>query len=233
METNRMKLILSSLLLLFASLSAQGQNEQKQTEILLETDSGNIRIRLYDETPLHRDNFIRQVESGAYDGVLFHRVISDFMVQTGDLGSKTALPRQPLGDTPEAYSVPAEFRYPRLIHKRGAVAAARESDEVNPERASSSTQFYIVWGRKFTDDGLDKVQERLNRATDSTVQMSPATRDIYKNIGGTPHLDGSYTVFGEVVEGLDVVERIRRAETDANDRPIADIHIRKAMLVRQ
>ena len=226
-----MKKTITILLFAVAALTAHAQTADKRPEILLETDSGNIRIQLYNETPKHRDNFIKQVKAGAYDGVLFHRVIKDFMIQTGDLGSKTAKPGQMLGDTPEEYTIPAEIHYPQLLHKRGAVAAARESDEVNPQRASSSTQFYIVWGIKFSDKQLDWAQSRLNHYTDSTVQMSPETRELYKTVGGTPNLDGTYTVFGEVVEGLEIVNRIEQAVVDDNDRPLADIHIRKASIV--
>ena len=150
------------------------------------------------------------MEAHAYDGVLFHRVISNFMVQTGDLGSIGAPQGKLLGDTPEKYSVPAEIRFPQLIHKRGAVAAAREGDDVNPERRSSATQFYIVWGRQWDDASLDKLQQRIDQMTQGTVELTPEIREVYKTLGGTPHLDGSYTVFGEVVEGLEVVNVSRR-----------------------
>ena len=181
-----------------------------RSEVELVTDSGVIRLALYNETPKHRDNFLKMVQSGAYDGVLFHRVIKDFMVQTGDLASKTATQGQLLGDTPESYSIPAEICFPKLYHKRGALAAAREGDDVNPERASSSTQFYIVWGQKFTDKQLEWAQSRIEKYTDGKVKLTPELCEVYKTIGGTPHLDGSYTVFGEVLEGLDVVEKIQR-----------------------
>ena len=180
-----MKKILYSLFLalIAANIQAQTQIDTLRHEVLLETDSGNIRIQLYNETPLHRDNFLRLVRSGAYDGVLFHRVIKDFMIQTGDMGSKTAKPGQALGDTPESYSLPAEIHYPELLHRRGAVAAAREGDDVNPKRESSASQFYIVWGIRFSDGQLDWAQERLNAHTDSTVQMTPEVRRIYKRGG--------------------------------------------------
>lgn len=220
-------LLLSLLCLLATALHAQPADTLRR-EVVLETDSGTIRIRLYNETPGHRDNFLRLVGSGAYDGVLFHRVIRDFMVQTGDLGSKTATAGQQLGDTPESYSQPAEIHYPQLLHKRGAVAAAREPDSVNPERRSSATQFYIVWGRQFNDEQLDRVQQRLDTNTGGSVTLTPEVRELYRTQGGTPHLDGQYTVFGEVVEGLEVVDRIQRAATDGNDRPTADIRIVRA-----
>ena len=229
-----MKKILYSLFLalIAANIQAQTQIDTLRHEVLLETDSGNIRIQLYNETPLHRDNFLRLVRSGAYDGVLFHRVIKDFMIQTGDMGSKTAKPGQALGDTPESYSLPAEIHYPELLHRRGAVAAAREGDDVNPKRESSASQFYIVWGIRFSDGQLDWAQERLNAHTDCTVQMTPEVRRIYKEVGGTPHLDGQYTVFGQVLEGMDVVERIQQQPVDANDRPLTDVHVRKASVLK-
>lgn len=225
------------LLLLLMATSMITSHAQERTsaplhEVLLETDSGNIRIQLYNETPLHRDNFLKLVRSGAYDGVLFHRVIKDFMVQTGDMGSKNAKPGQALGDTPERYSLLAEIHYPELLHRRGAVAAARESDDVNPQRKSSSTQFYIVWGIRFTDKQLDWAQERLDAHTDGTVKMSPEVRQLYKTEGGSPHLDGQYTVFGQVIDGLDVVERIQRQPVDDNDRPKVDLRIRKAIVLK-
>lgn len=223
------------LLLMATSMMTSHAQERKSTplhEVLLETDSGNIRIQLYNETPLHRDNFLKLVRSGAYDGVLFHRVIKDFMVQTGDMGSKSATPGQALGDTPERYSLPAEIHYPELLHRRGAVAAARESDDVNPQRKSSSTQFYIVWGIRFTDKQLDWAQERLDAHTGGTVKMSPEVRQLYKTEGGSPHLDGQYTVFGQVIDGLDVVERIQRQPVDDNDRPKVDLRIRKAIVLK-
>ena len=217
---------------LVSNVYAQSITDSLRHEVLLETDSGNIRIELYNETPRHRDNFLRLVRRGAYNGVLFHRVVKDFMIQAGDMASKTAKPGQALGDTPETYSLPAEINYPKLLHRRGAVAAARESDDVNPKRESSATQFYIVWGIKFSDGQLDWAQERLNAHTDSTVQMTQEVRQMYKEVGGSPHLDGQYTVFGQVLEGLDVVERIQRQAVDANDRPLVDVRVRKATVLK-
>lgn len=200
-------------------------------EVLLETSKGSIRVALYNETPLHRDNFIKNVSAGIYDGLLFHRVISNFMIQGGDTASRNAAPGQLLGGSAEAYSVPAEIRYPQFFHKRGALAAARQGDIVNPERRSSSTQFYIVYGTCFTDDMLDKVQRRL-KESGRGITLTPEVRDAYMQKGGTPHLDGQYTVFGEVTEGLDVVREIQWCATDANDRPIEDVRIIKATVVR-
>ncbi|GAB6961020.1 peptidylprolyl isomerase [Prevotella aurantiaca JCM 15754] len=226
-----MKKTITLLLFCLVAAWAQAQNNVR-SEVELVTDSGVIRLALYNETPKHRDNFLKMVQSGAYNGVLFHRVIKDFMVQTGDLASKTATQGQLLGDTPESYSIPAEICFPKLYHKRGALAAAREGDDVNPERASSSTQFYIVWGQKFTDKQLEWAQSRIEKYTDGKVKLTPELCEVYKTIGGTPHLDGSYTVFGEVLEGLDVVEKIQRTTTDSHDRPVNDIRIIKATVIK-
>lgn len=225
---------LLAIFLAFTAVTMQAQTVQDTTrhEVLLETDSGDIRIELFNETPKHRDNFLRLVRSGAYDGVLFHRVIKDFMIQTGDVGSKNAKPGEAVGDTPETYTVPAEICFPKLFHHRGALGAAREGDDVNPKRESSATQFYIVWGYKFTDGQLDKVQQRLNGRTDSTVQLTPEVREAYKTVGGTPHLDGQYTVFGQVIQGLDIVDLIQRQPGDKNDRPLNDTRIRRALVVK-
>ena len=220
-------------LLLFCLVAAWSQAQNNvRSEVELVTDSGVVRLALYNETPKHRDNFLKMVQSGAYNGVLFHRVIKDFMVQTGDLASKTATQGQLLGDTPESYSIPAEICFPKLYHKRGALAAAREGDDVNPERASSSTQFYIVWGQKFTDKQLEWAQSRIEKYTDGKVKLTPELCEVYKTTGGTPHLDGSYTVFGEVLEGLEVVEKIQRTTTDSHDRPVNDIRIIKATVIK-
>lgn len=201
-------------------------------EVVLETSMGNVRIVLHNETPLHRDNFLKLVREGYYDGNLFHRVISSFMIQTGDSTSRHAQPGAPAGDYSPDYTLPAEIRYPALYHHRGAVAAARESDDVNPEHRSSASQFYIVYGRRFNEDMLDQVQARLDKATKRKVTIPPALREAYYKKGGTPHLDGQYTVFGEVVEGMDVVQAIQNVETDAHDRPLQDVRILRAVVVK-
>lgn len=224
-------LLLLAALLLLPVMALKAQDSLRH-EVLIETSMGNIRVALYNETPRHRANFLRLVGEGFYDGVLFHRVIEKFMIQAGDSASRHAEPGQQLGDSPEGYTVPAEIRYPQLFHKRGALAAAREGDQVNPERASSASQFYIVYGRRFTDEGLDKVQERLNASTDGQVVLTPEIREAYKAKGGTPHLDGQYTVFGEVLEGLDVVRDIQWVETDPNDRPLQDVRIIRMTVVK-
>ena len=204
---------------------------QRESIVIMETTMGTIELKLYDQTPLHKDNFISLVKESAYDSLLFHRVIRDFMIQGGDPDSKNAAPGVMLGDGDRPYTVPAEFRLEEgIFHRRGVLAAAREGDDVNPEQRSSAMQFYIVWGRIFDDEGLDKIQERLDRNTGGKVKLTPAMREVYKTVGGTPHLDGQYTVFGEVVKGLEVVDAIQQVATDENDRPMVDVRILKAYL---
>ena len=215
-------------LFLLAALVATGCSQsQKKVAVLMQTTMGDVRLELCDETPQHRDNFVKLVSEGYFDGVLFHRVIENFMIQGGDPDSRTAQPGQFLGDGGPDYTIPAEFRYPALFHKRGALAAAREGDAVNPEMASSGSQFYIVWGKVFTDEELDKMQERIH----NRVQFEGEVREAYKTLGGTPHLDGAYTVFGYVTEGLEVVEAIQKVATDENDRPTEDIRIISATIL--
>lgn len=201
-------------------------------EVLLETSKGNIRVKLYNDTPIHRDNFLKLVRQGFYDGLLFHRVIPDFMIQAGDCASRHAKEGVLLGDSPEPYTLPAEIHFPAHFHRRGALAAAREGDEKNPQRASSYSQFYIVTGRIFTDDGLDVMQERLDSTTHNTIKLTPKIKEVYRTFGGAPHLDGQYTVFGEVVEGFDVTDLIQWASRDENNRPFDDIRIIKATVVK-
>lgn len=221
------------LMMLLAVMTAWAQTEEPRPVVRLETDSGTVSIALYNETPIHRDNFLKLVGEGFYDGVLFHRVINRFMVQTGDSLSRHAAPGQELGDGfYEAYQLPAEFRFPQLFHKRGAVAAAREGDHVNPRRQSSMCQFYIVTGHRYSPNALDDVEERVSQATKEIFRFPKEVREAYQQVGGAPHLDTQYTVFGEVVEGMDVVNRIQLAETDPNDRPLTDIRIRRAYVVQ-
>ena len=201
-------------------------------EVLLETSKGNIRVKLYNDTPIHRDNFLKLVRQGFYDGLLFHRVIPDFMIQAGDSASRHAKEGVLLGDSPEPYTLPAEIHFPTHFHRRGALAAAREGDEKNPQRASSYSQFYIVTGSIFTDDGLDVMQERLDSTTHNTIKLTPKIKEVYRTFGGAPHLDGQYTVFGEVVEGFDVTYLIQWASRDENNRPFDDIRIIKATVVK-
>ena len=204
---------------------------QRDRLVVMETTMGTIELKLYDQTPLHRDNFLSLVKEGAYDSLLFHRVIRDFMIQGGDPDSKRAASGVLLGESDRPYSVPAEFRLEEgIFHRRGVLAMARENDDVNPQRRSSAMQFYIVWGRVFDDEGLDKVQERLDRNTGGQVKLTPEMREVYKTVGGTPHLDGQYTVFGEVTSGLEVVDAIQQVATDENDRPLEDVRILKAWI---
>lgn len=195
----------------------------------LTTTFGPIILRLSDSTPLHRDNFLRLVKTHYYDGVLFHRVIKNFMIQSGDPESKNAKPGQALGNGGPSYTVPAEF-ISSLFHKKGVLAAAREGDDVNPLKKSSASQFYIVEGKKFTPTALDSVETyRLKR------KIPEAQRAVYTSLGGTPHLDQNYSIFGEVVKGLNVVDSIASAPTSRNpvDRPIEDIRIIKARLIKR
>lgn len=220
------------LLVILISVSTFATRKEKRAQVLFETSMGNIRIELYNETPLHRDNFLKKVKHGFYDGLLFHRVIKDFMVQGGDPTSKNAPKGKMLGDGEDGEMIPAEFALPNIFHKRGAIAMAREGDDVNPKRSSSSCQFYIVWGKKFDDEMLTKVQQRLDKMTNGAVKIDSTQAEVYKTIGGVPHLDGQYTVFGEVIEGLDVVDKIQQVGTDANDRPLEDVKILKAKVIK-
>jgi peptidyl-prolyl cis-trans isomerase B (cyclophilin B) len=187
---------------------------------------GDIVVELCDETPLHRDNYLRLTDEGYFDSLLFHRVIENFMIQGGDPDSRHAEAGEFLGNGGPGYIIPAEFRFPELFHQRGALAAAREGDEVNPEMASAGSQFYIVWGRTFTDEQLDRMQERIS----NRVIYTPEIREAYKTLGGTPHLDGAYTVFGQVIEGLEVIDAIQKVATDENNRPIEDVRILRAVV---
>lgn len=179
-------------------------------------------VRLYDETPLHRDNFLRLASEGYYDGTLFHRVIRDFMIQGGDPESKGAPAGKPLGTGGPGYNIPAEIVYPQLFHKRGVLSAARQSDQVNPEKASSGSQFYIVWGKRQNAADIRRVRGTLE---EKGITLTPIMVDDYEMRGGTPHLDGQYTVFGEVIEGLEVVGAIQGVKTDKNDRPLEDVKV--------
>ena len=205
--------------------------------VALETTMGKITVELSDLTPLHRDNFVALAEEGYFDSLLFHRVIENFMIQGGDPRTRTISGREFDANGPETgdarywSEIDAEILFPTLYHQRGALAAAREGDMVNPQRRSSSTQFYIVWGRTFTDEQLDAQQARISRATQGQVTLPDHIREVYKTIGGTPHLDGQYTVFGHVVEGLDIVEKIQRTATDSLDRPVEDVRILKATVL--
>ena len=225
------KRLLTTLLLSISLLPLRAQTPS--AEVLLETTAGNIRVALYEETPLHRDNFLKLVNLHSYDSLLFHRVIKDFMVQSGDINSRHAKPGELLGSGDYDYTTEPEFRLPQIYHRRGVIAMAREGDDVNPEMRSSASQFYIVWGRIFDDAGIAKMQERLDKATQGRVKLTPEMIETYKTVGGTPHLDGQYTVFGEVTEGLEVIDKIQQSPTDDNSRPLEDIRILKATVVKK
>lgn len=257
------------------------QPQSKEIMVLFETTMGNIKIKLYNETPKHRDNFIKLVTDHTYDSLLFHRVIDQFMIQSGDVDSKKAPQGTMLGNGELGYTIPAEFMPAKYYHKKGALAAARQSDEVNPNKESSSCQFYIVVGRVFTNEDLTKLnaskmqqakQMAFNKvimmpenselrglflkyqqeqkmdslamlsqkiepmvmataAKEMPVMMSEEAIKTYTTIGGTPHLDGGYTVFGEVVEGLDTVDKIAKVAKDNYDRPVENVRILKATIV--
>jgi len=229
---NLRKVIIVTLLAVLPSALQAQETDTLQHEVLIETTMGNIRVALYNETPLHRDHFLKMVNDGFYDSLLFHRVIYNFMIQTGDPESRDAAPGELLGLHSEGEQIPAEIVWPVRWHKRGALAAARQGDATNPERKSSGSQFYIVYGRRYDDRMMDEVQQRLDKETGGKIQMTPALREAYYKTGGSPHLDGQYTVFGEVVEGLDVVKQIQWAQTDGNARPLEDIRIVKATQVK-
>ena len=260
-----------------SSQNAKAQSSKDETKVLIKTTLGDITIKLYNETPLHRDNFIKLVQEHFYDSTLFHRVIRDFMVQAGDPESKNAEKYAQLGAGGPGYTIPAEFVYPQYFHKRGALSAARQADQVNPERKSSGSQFYIVTGKTYNkyqlqdlEDQLDKQQgqnifnllcgknsdeimrlqmtqdqDSLMRLQDKLVaqteqmlkeqgpfKFSKEQVDAYTSQGGTPFLDNQYTVFGEVVDGMKVVDKIESAGTDTNDRPRKDIRILSMEIVK-
>ena len=247
------------------------QPDSNSVVVDITTSLGDIKVLLYGDTPKHRDNFVKLVDEGFYNGVLFHRVINEFMIQAGDPESKNAPAGKMLGSGDPGYTLEAEFVYPKHFHKRGALAAARTGDDMNPERRSSGSQFYIVTGKAYNESqlaqmekqmammqkqeifnklveehrdsvmamrrnrdqaGLQKLQEELvaiteQKAAENPAKMTPEQRQAYSTIGGTPHLDGSYTVFGEVIEGMDVVDKIQNVETGAADRPVEDVKIIK------
>lgn len=223
-----MKRILPMLLIsVLACFSTVLQAQETETLVMIDTDMGKIKVKLYNDTPLHRDNFIKNVKEKRYDGLLFHRVIKQFMIQAGDINSKDAPLDTHLGDGDLGYTIPAEFVYPKHFHKRGVLCAARTGDEENPEKASSATQFYIVTGKFYTAMELDKMEKEKN------MTLTPEQRDAYMLEGGAPHLDGNYTVFGEVLKGMKVVDKIQFSPTNADDRPLKNIKIKTMTIVEK
>ena len=264
------------LLTIIISMSCESRSH-KETVVLMETSLGNIKVKLYDDTPAHRDNFIKLVEEGYYDGTLFHRVINEFMIQGGDGTSKNAPAGKMLGTGDPGYTIPAEFVYPKYFHKRGALAAARQGDQVNPEKASSGSQFYIVTGKVFNPGQIDQLERQMQMQQEQSAfqslaanhreeimnmrrnrdmqglqalqdtliaqtyeqikkegkrTLTQAQREAYTTVGGTPHLDGEYTVFGEVIDGMEVVDKIQQVETGSADRPKTDVKILKMKVVK-
>ena len=218
------KFFLLTVLTFALFIAANAQKKSQNAMILLETSLGNIKIELFNDTPVHRDNFMKLVNEGFYDGILFHRVIQGFMIQTGDPESKTAEAGARLGSGGPGYTLPAEI-VPSHYHKRGAIAAARTGDQGNPQRRSSGSQFYIV-------DGTKTPVSTLKQYARYGFEFSEEQLKDYEEIGGAPTLDAQYTVFGQVVEGMDVVDKIANAEKDSADRPKQDIKIIKATVVK-
>lgn len=268
--------VLSVLACAFISCKSASINDDNMTKVKIETNKGDIVVELYNDTPKHKANFLKLVKDGTYEGTLFHRVINNFMIQAGDPNSKTAAKDQQLGDGDVGYTIPAEFVYPERFHKRGALAAARQGDQVNPKKESSGCQFYIVTGQVYNDSTLVNMEKRknynvLNAAFSQLVmknkdeimnmqkkgdekalmamqekllaqareqikdepefKFTPEQAEAYKTIGGTPHLDGEYTVFGEVIDGMDVVDAIQQVATNASDRPVDDVVIKKMTIL--
>lgn len=202
--------------------NCSAQKKKKQTKVLISTEYGDIKIVLYNETPKHRDNFIKLVKEKFYDGTLFHRVMNTFMIQGGDPDSKDAKEGVALGNGGPGYTVPAEFNT-KFINKRGALCAARQPDNVNPQKESSGSQFYIMQGVKYPKAEVDKINDQKNKGRETPVVYTEEQYKVYEEIGGKPHLDMDYTVFGEVIEGLEVIDLIAAVQTDRRNRPKKDI----------
>lgn len=273
---NYQSLLLGLAVMIFLGCKTNNKKDMKDVRVKIETTMGDIVVKLYEDTPLHKENFLKLVNDKTYEGTLFHRVIKDFMIQAGDPDSKTAKKGQSLGAGDVGYTVPAEFVYPKYFHKKGVLSAARQGDQVNPEKRSSGCQFYIVTGNVYTDDSLLSFESQMNnakmnnafnalvkehmkeiykmrKANDEDALMdlqeklieqaeakaaelpdfkfTPEQVEAYKTVGGTPHLDNEYTVFGEVIEGLDVVDKIQEVKTDRSDRPHDDVKIVKVTLL--
>lgn len=206
--------------------------EDPRVRVRFETSLGKFTVELYNETPKNRDNFISLVRNGYFKQTLFHRVIRDFMIQGGDPDSRNAAPGQHLGEGGPSYTIPAEICLPRYFHKRGALAAAREGDDVNPLHEGSGSQFYIVWGKTYTNEKLMEIMFNASRRNPAKpMPMTPEMMLTYEKLGGTPWLDGGYTVFGQVVKGLDVIEKIQKVATDKDDRPLTDVVVRRTYIL--
>lgn len=201
---------------IFVSLTYKKEQTEAETMLLIKTNYGEMKVKLYNDTPKHRDNFIKLAKEGFFDGTLFHRVIKGFMIQGGDPESKNAKSGQQLGEGGPEYTIPAEF-VPAHFHKKGALAAARMGDNVNPKKESSGSQFYIVQGKTYTEQDLTMMEARRG------IKYTEEQRKAYLTVGGTPMLDQNYTVFGEVVEGFDVIDKIAEVKTANADRPVEDV----------
>lgn len=224
---NKILLITLAFMTLFSinGLAQKKNKYKKNAKVLISTNYGDIKIILYNETPKHRDNFIKLVKEGFYDSLLFHRVMQNFMIQGGDPESKNAAPKVMLGNGGPGYTIPAKFDT-NFIHKKGALAAARQPDQVNPDKESSGSQFYIVQGKTYTKEELDKTNKR------NKINYTEEQYKTYETIGGTPFLDGSYTVYGEVIEGLDVIDKIAAIAVDKANRPIEDVQMTMKIVKR-
>lgn len=221
-----MKRILVMLYIALFSISVSAE-DNKESKVLIVTNIGKITVKLYNETPRHRDNFIKLVQENKYDSIMFHRVIKLFMIQAGEKYAPDDSINAKFVDKDLDYKIPSEIVYPAYFHKRGRLCAARQDDKANPERASSANQFYIVTGKHFTDHELDKMEKEKN------IKLTPEQREAYKISGGAPHLDGAYTIFGEVVKGIKVVNKIEQVSTDNNDRPIKTVRIKTMKILKK
>lgn len=230
------KLLLLALVLVF-SVNLYSETGKRSYYVIIKTSMGDITVKLNNETPIHRDNFVKLVKKKYFNEILFHRVIDNFMIQSGDPDSKEKTPEKLYGDGGPGYDLPAEIS-PELFHKKGVLAAARESDDINPKRNSSASQFYIVKGKVFDDEGLNAQEERVNNRNkalgiETVYKISNERRDVYKTIGGTPHLDTQYTIFGEVIKGIEIADKIASVKTDKNDRPLEDVWIISTKLYKR